>query len=563
MKINKISGTNFKGRTFQNPLAPITVLVGNNFVGKSSRADALTLAIAGYVPGIEKKPSSIHERLASDKVMAVKVEFDNGKFIGREYSLSPKGSVSCTVSHRGLSDKFAVEPSMIDATEFLALSSKARVQFLFQRLQLESEVPTPASLISKIKPQGEDQAMYLASLEETITDDHESAVTSGLTPQAWLESLQATFETKKKDTMAIANDLMKSQVAMAGAMFSQQDKTVAQERLKAAQAGVKVASEALGAARAARINHNAGKPNSNATESQAAKEAKWKWEQSKSKRESAVLEYDELAKLECCSKCGAKNKGWRKKLEDSAKAEVEFCEAQLIKAKNAWDDAEAALEAKNKEIEAAKASQDFSLIEAINARKCDLDVAETKLLEAQEKMNEVSAREAEENQRQKAAKNMLKANMQAEVLKELCKVIQDGVNQVIAGSIAPFTGRVNKLCAGLLPEPIVYVGGELGMMRNGNFTSWKSFSGTEKALFLCATSLALAEQSEIKCAILDEIGRLDLDNKRKLIQRLDVLIQDGTIEQAILIDAGHLGWWQSTDASEGLETEMVVQEINN
>ena len=58
--------------------------------------------------------------------------------------------------------------------------------------------------------------------------------------------------------------------------------------------------------------------------------------------------------------------------------------------------------------------------------------------------------------------------------------------------------------------------------------------------------MALAEQSQLKICVLDEIGKLDDANKEKLLLRLVQLIEAGTIEQAILIEAGDTkSFWEN------------------
>lgn len=553
MKIKSISAVNFKGRSFKNDLAPITVFVGNNFAGKSSRTEAMTLALASFIPGIEKKPGSIFERLASGKVMSVKTDFDEGKFISREYNQTAKG-VRCTVSHRGLSDSFAVDPVLIDANEFLGLSAKERVKFLFQRLTLQGEVTTPASLIAKVDTAKMDYAErskeVLAAIETEITADHEQAVTNGLPPQAWLESLAVTFNQRLLDARARYKVLLDAQQGMAGSSVEGSVNSAAiKERLTKAQAVVKTAREAWTAARVARdsVPTPTAQP-----EIQAVTKETSHVEHCKSDVAETMEAFKAVAAMECCDKCGAKNKGWRARIESVAMSDVRQAEEALTKANEALTAAQGALTAKQKEIDEAKASQDFSLFEAVAARECDVNVAETELQAAQAEHDKVVAREAEESQRQAAAKKMVTAMIEGTVLKEFSKVITESLDSLITSSIEPFVAKINSLCEGILTYPIDYKDGELGMVDGLSFFGWKSFSGTERALFMCAVSIALAEQSSLKVCVLDEMGRLDSERKDKLLLRLVELIYAGTIEQAILIDVGaeSLKWWQKSATSE-------------
>ena len=64
----------------------------------------------------------------------------------------------------------------------------------------------------------------------------------------------------------------------------------------------------------------------------------------------------------------------------------------------------------------------------------------------------------------------------------------------------------------------------------------RSFSGAEKALAMCAISLALAAESPVKIVVLDEMGRIDSEYKVPFMATVFRLLEAGTINQAILVD---------------------------
>ena len=639
MKIKSVSAVNFKGRSFKNELAPITVLVGQNFSGKSSRTEAMTLALAGYIPGIEKKPGSIHERLASGNPMGVKVDFDEGKFISREYNQTAKG-VRCTVSHRGLSDSFAVDPVLIDANEFLGLSAKERVKFLFQRLTLTGEVVTPASLIAKVDTAKMDYAErskeVLAAIETEITADHEQAVTNGLPPQAWLESLAVTFNQRLLDARQRYKVLLDAQQGMAGSSVEGSVNSAAiKERLTKAQAAVKAAREALQTAQSALNEDRRVKAVAFAKHTAAVTQARERWQAADAALVAARQELAEVEEIKCCPTCQAKNKGWRNKIFKLAETKVKEAVEQESSTKEALRNVEHSVNVERDENEinvlqmrpaetrrtgrvpglsrggdeavsenspinagatdeneraglrprlsgqgedsasavlvrskggnaprglqqaagsdvalpeASPTTSSDELAENVSKLRCDVNVAETELQAAQAEHDKVVAREAEEAQRQAAAKKMVTAMIEGTVLKEFSKVITESLDSLITSSIEPFVAKINSLCEGILTMPIGYQNGELGMVNTAGslFYSWRAFSGTEKLLFLAGVSMALAEQSQLKICVLDEIGKLDDENKEKLLLRLVQLIETGTIEQAILIEAGDTkSFWEN------------------
>ena len=252
MRISKLSALNFKGRSFNHQLAPLTVFCGLNSVGKSSDAEALTLSIAGYLPGIEKPGKAIHNRLASGQIMSVRSDFDDGRFIGREYSENAKGTASTKVTHRGLNDGWAVSPALVDPTEFLAMSGDKRVKFLFSKLVFEGEFVTPDVLLEKLKKllpveRPERMDAYVKELADEVIDDHENSVRAGLTPQAWLEGLVFTTGEKLKSARERDKAVQQTWTAMpfSSVKDAPKNRTAVTERLEKAKQALRLAQDGL------------------------------------------------------------------------------------------------------------------------------------------------------------------------------------------------------------------------------------------------------------------------------------------------------------------------------
>lgn len=566
MKITNISATNFKGRSFSNPLAPITVLVGDNFAGKSSRTEALTVAIAGYLPGIEKTPGKIMDRLASADQMAVMAQFSDGRFMGREY-VRDGSRTSCKVSQRGFHAAWAVEPAMIDASEFLCLSAKERVKYLASKLAVSGEVITPASLFAQLNAsdiaKSEAAALRISHMENEVGEDYERAVKAGLPPQLWLENLGITMNDRRKAMQARSVELAKAfkvQQEQQAPMLALSPKRL-EQAVREAIAERKVAQESLNDARV-RLMAADSKPDTSKQE-RALAVALSEENQAVKAIEEAEAEMAEVDSMTCCPKCGAKNKGWQKKIKQAAlenltekrKLAAEFV-AKTLSAQEALKAAKAKGE-KRSDKQAEQAHKEVAdktriLTEAIAKE----EAAERELMDCQRQEAEIKARE-------KARNEAVAVNVEVEVLKEFCKLIQSAMDAMVSGSIMPLVQRINSLCLDVLPAPIAYEGGELGMQSGSGFISWRSFSGTEKALFHCAVSLALAAEAEIKLAVLDEVGRLDGYNKRKLCGRILALLTQGILEQAILIDAADLEFWQAQadECNQSISNVMAVVEI--
>lgn len=258
MRIKKISALAFKGKSFQHELAPITAICGMSMAGKSSVAEAVTLSIAGFLSGIEKSGKAIHNRLASGQIMSVRSDFDDGRFIGREYSENAKGAVSTKVTHRGLSDSWAVSPALVDPTEFLAMSGDKRVKFLFSKLIFEGEFVTPAVLLERLgkliqklpdESRSPEQDAYVKEMADEIVDDHENSVRAGLTPQAWLEGLVFTTGEKLKSARERDKAVQQSWTAMpfSSVKDAPKNRAAVAERLEKAKQALRLAQDGLAA----------------------------------------------------------------------------------------------------------------------------------------------------------------------------------------------------------------------------------------------------------------------------------------------------------------------------
>jgi hypothetical protein len=146
------------------------------------------------------------------------------------------------------------------------------------------------------------------------------------------------------------------------------------------------------------------------------------------------------------------------------------------------------------------------------------------------------AENASQQQVAKAAEAATKADAEAQVTKELGNMLTELLAEAVKASIQPMLDTCNRLCGGILKGQLAYQDGDIGMETRGYFWTWRSFSGTEKALAFAALSVALATTAPVKLVIIDELGRLSKENKWKLIDNLTRLAEAGEIDNAILID---------------------------
>lgn len=95
----------------------------------------------------------------------------------------------------------------------------------------------------------------------------------------------------------------------------------------------------------------------------------------------------------------------------------------------------------------------------------------------------------------------------------------------------------NLIADAVLKTPLAYKDGEIGRYdEQQRWVSHRCFSGTEQAATFAAMSFALATTSACRIVRVDELGRLDLTNKRHFIKRMAQLVESGKIDQFIGVD---------------------------
>ncbi len=128
MQLTKISAHNFKGSSFEHELGRATLIVGDNYKGKSSITQAIRLALTGTMPKpIGKVGGNIYSALAGNPdeagKLSVALTTDTGREIEWMWTRSAKG----TVSTKGSVPADLIVPDVvIDPDTFFALPAADR-----------------------------------------------------------------------------------------------------------------------------------------------------------------------------------------------------------------------------------------------------------------------------------------------------------------------------------------------------------------------------------------------------------------------------------------------------
>jgi DNA repair exonuclease SbcCD ATPase subunit len=191
MRIKNIKASGIKGRTFDHQLAALTVICGENRAGKTTVADAVVLALAGFHPGQGKalKTNADVMSLSTAGAMTVRAEFDDGRWVSRAWKRTKTGVSRGDEWDSGLGDDWAVPPVAVDVGAYLNLSTEKRVDYVFDLCRGEVDVQASA-LAARIKSvrldphtkEAEDCLVEIAAL------CHEPRA-AGQTAQQWIGGL--------------------------------------------------------------------------------------------------------------------------------------------------------------------------------------------------------------------------------------------------------------------------------------------------------------------------------------------------------------------------------------
>jgi hypothetical protein len=619
MKLKSISAVNLAGSSFEQELADITLYHGPNFAGKSTRINALALALCHKLPGLAETPRDIFDSFATGNPLTVQCEADNGDFAGGCWDRDKKGKIETTFEG-GLS-----APALLfSMAEFLDLSAKERTRFLFSVLPpppLDKVGPDAiVTMLKNVKCEPHTEA-HEAAVNELADAVRKSYTDSGegmaFTVQEWLEQLVEEIATTTKDAKAAAktmrstalgNVALRADAPALGPVEAAMRKAQ-QEHTNAVGAESKALSEFTTAERAHQeakataesyrmpaedyvtplkneraeleawlAKEDDGRPvASNTTQAAALGSAMAKWRDAKMAYEvarSAVADFDSLV---CCPTCKAKAKGWKDAVLETLKATVNSTSKELDEAGDkkklaeaAKKDADEAMQAdanriatirtKRKRLTEVTASLQRMADDAQKAGPAATAAASLPTLaataqEAAQRYKEAQtaraaakgtldaaetahrgavADAASGRSAQQATEKALVLEAKAEVGQALRDLLADLLAECVRLSIAPLIGLCNDLCGGILPAPIEFVDGEVVLRGKG--PSHKTMSGSERAILYCALSVGLATTAPLRLVVLDELSRLDRANKVALLIRLAQLIEQGKIDQAILVD---------------------------
>jgi hypothetical protein len=130
------------------------------------------------------------------------------------------------------------------------------------------------------------------------------------------------------------------------------------------------------------------------------------------------------------------------------------------------------------------------------------------------------------------------AKAKADIYNASLKVVAGEKDRVATEAFELLLRHARKFTDGILKAPLEYRDGELGMTYQGNWVGYKYFSGAEELIAFAGLAVALTQNEKpvVRIVMMDELGKLDKNNKVKLADRMVQLHQQGVIDQFIGCD---------------------------
>jgi len=595
MKLTRISARNFKGRTFEYPLAPVTVVTGDNFAGKSAILDAIRVGLMGYLPRLGKQPGATWKLAGDGPEMEVQLATDQ-TVLSHVWRPSKTGA-----SYEG-SIPWQTPPVLLDAREYFQQTAAQRVDTVFRLSDPARLGYTDAKLLERIDGIEVLPMKVARPIIERVVEELGQSVAArkNANVQEWLGRHIERVKAQQKEAMAQAKlfsgqmlgtkpkarvggppkDLqMELDEAAIRVALAQADKVGARRLLVESELG-KLPSDlsgidALEAELAALADTGAIEVSKDRIKI-ARQKLEWARAQLESER-ATLTKIQNPAELECCPMCRSSAPGWRQRLEidyerttadvrqrvAAAEASVKLWSDELQTARAEFDKASRQDDARqirrtnlNESLQILRTQQrnrekleselsGMTVLEPVDL--AELPKLELALKDADVRVEDLQAKQAEfklwkadRARREEIEESTVAKFTQVEVLKA-------AVQQLIAAQVELVDVAFNELLAtsarftdGILRSPLVYAEGELGRFEESTFISWETFSGTEEAIAFAGLSVALAVQAPCKVVLLDELGRLTAPNKAKLLTRMVDLVKAGVIDCFVGADVARM-----------------------
>lgn len=201
--ITTVKAENFKGRNFSVALAPVSVLVADNYAHKTAVTTAIRLGLTGWLPPpIGKTPGSIY-KLAGNQDAAgrvgVMLETSTGRKVRMAWEKDEKGRVSCS---GGVPIDLAMPELLMEPRQFFGKTGAEQVRLIFEACDIRASGFGADSIRSRLVSINENPATVC----EATLDEAEKLIARCFDGSQSLQAASATVQQRAKDFQKQAND---------------------------------------------------------------------------------------------------------------------------------------------------------------------------------------------------------------------------------------------------------------------------------------------------------------------------------------------------------------------
>lgn len=140
-------------------------------------------------------------------------------------------------------------------------------------------------------------------------------------------------------------------------------------------------------------------------------------------------------------------------------------------------------------------------------------------------------------QRDNIEKRILDGDRSVQFLVDQIAALVALQKEIVDACFNDVLGKARLFTDGIIGGDLAYQDGDFGMIRtDGQWVNHEVMSRTEQTLAYAGFCVALAQDSPLKIVIIDELGVIRDHRKKTVIERMNKLITDGTIDQFIGVD---------------------------
>ena len=170
------------------------------------------------------------------------------------------------------------------------------------------------------------------------------------------------------------------------------------------------------------------------------------------------------------------------------------------------------------------------------------DPRKAKLTELRQIQTQYEQHRADISRRDTIEQEVLKNQCREAVFKAVAKIIVEEQGKLMALVFGDVLKVARNFTDDLINSPLEFYNGELGrrvveadesLAPIGSWISHECFSGTESLLAYAGFSVALAQKAPMKIVFMDEMNNVHPELLRKIIVRMEQLVDGGVIDQFI------------------------------